>query len=139
MMDTARRQKRDFAAVFFDTAILAQFRFERGKASPEDIFRFATVGAHGGTNYEVPLSWALDVQSESKFRSADILMISDGEYAVSDDFFSRLMRTKKERGLRIMSILIGGIPQELTRWSDRVWAVTAPDDEAAGEMFAELV
>ncbi len=139
LMDTARRQKRDFAAVFFDTQILAEFRFERGKAPPEEIFRFATVGANGGTSYEVPLSWALGVQAESRFRHADIVMISDGECMVPDEFYQRLMDTKKERGLRIMSILIGGIPQELTRWSDRVWAVTAPDDEAAGEMFAELV
>ncbi|MDA8344629.1 MAG: VWA domain-containing protein [Thermaerobacter sp.] len=139
LMDTARRQKRDFAAVFFDTQILAEFRFERGKAPPEEIFRFATIGANGGTSYEVPLSWALDVQAESKLRHADIVMISDGECAVSDEFFNRLMKTKKDRGLRIMSILIGGIPTELSKWSDRVWAVTAPDDEAAGEMFAELV
>ncbi len=139
LMDTARRQKRDFAAVFFDTQILAEFRFERGKAPAEEIFRFATVGANGGTNYEVPLSWALDVQGESKFRHADIVMISDGECMVPDEFYNRLMAAKKERGLRIMSILIGGVPQELTRWSDRVWAVTQPDDEAAGEMFAELV
>lgn len=38
-----------------------------------------------------------------------------------------------------MSILIGGVPQELTYWSDCVWADTAPDDEAAGEMFAEMI
>ncbi len=139
LMDTARRQKRDFAAVFFDTQILAEFRFERGKAPPEAIFRFATVGANGGTSYEVPLSWALEVQAESKFRHADIVMISDGECLVEDEFYQRLMATKKERGLRIMSILIGGVPQEITRWSDRVWAITAPNDEAAGEMFAELV
>ena len=139
LMDSARRQKRDFAAIYFDTQILAEFRFERGKAPPEEIFRFATVGANGGTNYEVPLSWALEVQGESKYRNADIVMISDGECAVDEEFYKRLMTAKKERGLCIMSILIGGMPQELTRWSDRVWAVTAPDDEAAGEMFAELV
>ena len=139
LMDTARRQKRDFAAVFFDTQILAEFRFERGKVPPEEIFRFATVGANGGTDYQVPLSWALDVQGESKFRHADVVMISDGECMVPDEFYNRLMAAKKERGLRIMSILIGGVPQELTRWSDRVWAITQPDDEAAGEMFAELI
>lgn len=139
LMDTARRQKRDFAAVYFDTQILAEFRFERGKAPPDEIFRFATVGANGGTDYEVPLSWALDVQAESPFRNADIVMISDGECAVSDEFYTRLMSAKKERGVRIMSILIGGIPNELLKWSDRVWAVTTPDDDAAGEMFAELV
>ncbi len=47
----ALMKKRDFAAVFFDTQILAEFRFERGKAAPEEIFRFATVGANGGRMY----------------------------------------------------------------------------------------
>lgn len=139
LADTARRQKRGFAAAFFNTEILAEFRFERGKAPPEEILRLATAGASGGTDYEKPLSWALDVQAESRFRHADIVMVSDGECRVSDDFHSRLTAVKKDRSLRIMSILIGGVPEELLRWSDRVWTVTAPDDDAAGELFAELV
>jgi hypothetical protein len=39
----------------------------------------------------------------------------------------------------VFSILIGGTPQTLTTFSDRVWAVGAPDDEAAGDVFAEMI
>jgi uncharacterized protein with von Willebrand factor type A (vWA) domain len=140
LLDTARRQRRDFAACYFDTEILAEFRFERGRAHPEEIIRFATVGANGGTDYEKPLAWALDRQREDpRLRAADVVMISDGECMLSDRFREALLNEKRARGLRILSILIGGTPEELMLWSDRVWAVAQPDDEAAGDLFEELV
>jgi hypothetical protein len=38
----------------------------------------------------------------------------------------------------VFSFLIGGTPETLTTFSDRVWTLAAPDDDAAGAMFAEL-
>lgn len=140
LLDTAKRQKRDFAAATFDTNILAEFRFEGGKADPRKILEFATVGSGGGTDYETPLTWAMGVQQEiAKFKNADVTLISDGECGTSDAFVEGLMNHKKATGMRIFSILIGGTPQEMNRWSDRIWAVTEPDDNAASEMFAEMV
>jgi uncharacterized protein with von Willebrand factor type A (vWA) domain len=141
LLDISRSQKRDFAAAYFrgPGAELETFRFPRtGGYDPRDILRFATVGANGGTSFEEPLGWAFDVQGEGTFKAADIVMVTDGECQVSDEFHERLMAAKKERGARIFSFLLGATPEELTRWSDRVWAVAGPDDAAAGELFADL-
>ncbi len=141
LLDIARSQRRDFAAAYFrgPGAEIETFRFPRtGIYNPRDILRFATVGADGGTSFEEPLAWALDVQTEAAFNAADIVMVTDGECAVSDEFFERLIATKQERGMRIFSYLLAAAPEKLTRWSDRVWAVTQPDDAAAGELFAEI-
>lgn len=141
LLDIARSQKRDFAAAYFQDpkSELQTFRFPRKEpADPREVLRFATVGADGGTDFEKPLGWALDVQEEAAFKAADIVMVTDGFCQVSDEFHARLMAAKESRGVRILSVLIGGTPGELERWSDRVWAVAQPDDQTAGEVFAEL-
>jgi uncharacterized protein with von Willebrand factor type A (vWA) domain len=141
LLDIARSQKRDFAAAYFQDpqSELQTFRFPRKEpADPREILRFATVGADGGTDFEKPLGWALDVQEEAAFKTADIVMVTDGFCAISDEFHARLMAAKKRKSVRILSVLIGGAPDELLRWSDRVWAITEPDDDTAGEVFAEL-
>lgn len=78
LMDTARRQKRDFAAVFFNGEVVSEFRFEKGKAPPAEILRFAQVCAGGGTDFEPPLAWALSQLETARFQNADITVITDG-------------------------------------------------------------
>ncbi len=140
LMDTARRQKRDFGAVFFNGGLTAEFIFPKGKASPQDILRFAQVGAIGGTAFEPPLTWAMTQLETARFKNADITFITDGASRVSDDFYRELLAKKRAWGFRIFSILIGGMGEELIQWSDKIWALAGrPDDNAAGDVFAELV
>lgn len=141
LLDISRSQKRDFAAAYFrgPGSELETFRFlKKEPYDPRDILRFATVGANGGTDFEGPLGWALDVQQEAFFNSADIVLVTDGECAISDEFYARLMAAKEAKAVRILSILLDGTPDELTRWSDRVWGIVGPDDQAATEVFADL-
>jgi len=65
-------------------------------------------------------------------------MVTDGECAISDEFYARLMAAKEAKAVRILSILLDGTPAELSRWSDRVWAIVGPDDQAATEVLGEL-
>ncbi|PSR26831.1 MAG: hypothetical protein C7B46_19750 [Sulfobacillus benefaciens] len=140
LMDTARRQKRDFGAVFFNGDLQAEFIFPKGQASPQDILRFAQVGATGGTKFEPPLRWALAQLESARFKNADITVITDGECRLSDTFLQDFLAAKRTWGFRVFSILIGGAEEGIRPWSDRIWALAgAPDDAAAGEVFAELV
>ncbi|NMP24602.1 vWA domain-containing protein [Sulfobacillus harzensis] len=140
LMDTARRQKRDFGGVFFNGDLVAEFVFPKGKASPQDILKFAQVGASGGTSFEPPLTWAMNQLETQRFKNADITFITDGASRVGDGFYRDLMAKKRAWGFRIFSILIGGVGEELLGWSDRVWGLAgSPDDNAAGDVFAELV
>lgn len=140
LMDTARRQKRDFAAVFFNHGMAAEFVFPKGKASPADILQFAQVGADGGTDFEAPLRWALAQLDTARFKNADITFITDGMNAVDEPFLSEFLAQKRAWGFRVFSMLIGGTGEEVAQWSDKIWALQGqPDDEAAGDVFAELV
>lgn len=139
LADTARRQKRDFAACYFDTRVMETFRFPKGRMMPQNILQFATAGTGGGTSYDAALDWGLEVLEEKTFRTADLVLITDGECDVSEHILRRLQTIRRTQGLRVFSILIGGTPVSLATFSDKVWAVTAPDDEAAGAVFADLV
>ncbi|WP_020375027.1 vWA domain-containing protein [Sulfobacillus thermosulfidooxidans] len=108
LMDTARRQKRDFGAVFFNGDIVAEFVFPKGKAAPHDILRFAQIGAEGGTCFEPPLRWALQQLATARFKNADITVITDGASRLAPDFRTTLITQKRAWGFRIFSILIGG-------------------------------
>jgi len=69
LLDIARSQKRDFAGAYFQGpgSQLQTFRFlHKEPYDPREILRFATVGAGGGTDFEQPLGWALDVQGEAR-------------------------------------------------------------------------
>lgn len=91
------------------------------------------------TSYDAALGWGLGVLEEQTFRTADLVLITDGESDVDRETLARLAHLRRTQGLRVFSILIGGTPQTLTTFSDRVWAVAAPDDNAAGDIFAEMV
>ncbi len=140
LLDTAQRQKRDFAAVFFDTKILTEFLAVKGQMGPADLVRFMSVGTGGGTDFQPPLAWALEQLHTARFKTADITFITDGVCRLPRDFLNTLQEKKRQWGFRIFAILIGGTASEIETWSDRVWALSGrPDDDAAGAMFAELV
>ena len=126
--------------MFFNGDIVTEFQFTKGKAPPAEILRFAQVGASGGTDFEPPLAWALSQLETGRFKNADITFITDGASRLDEEFLDALLAKKRAWGFRLFSILIGGTSEELAVWSDRVWALAGgPDDNAAGEVFAELV
>ena len=81
----------------------------------------------------------MDKLQESTFSKADIVMITDGECAVSDEFLKKMLIAKEQKQCRIYSILIGSNSRELTRWSDAVWSITdLVDETTVQELFQKI-
>lgn len=140
LLDLAHRQRRDFAAAYFrgPGAPVEAFRFPRGDVDPRDLLAFATVGADGGTDFQGPLSWALEVLGESRFRRGDVVLVTDGECALPEAFRARILEEKARRGFRIFTVLMAGRGDEVGIWSDRVWRVSRLDETTAGEIFEQI-
>lgn len=141
LAEIAARQRRLFAYALFagpeDGMITDEF--PRGTAKPEQLVNLAQWFIGGGTDYEQPLRWALMKIRENKFNKADVVMITDGECQVGDEFFDELQRVKRDKNFSIFSVLIGGIPQELKKWSDKVWSVhNLEDQDSVEELFLEI-
>lgn len=70
---------------------------------------FLRQGFGGGTDFESPLQHALEIiERQGSYRKADILMISDGDCALSPGF-TQLLRTRKtELDCSVYSVLCAG-------------------------------
>lgn len=139
LAEIAAREKRAFAYALFGSSCdeLITGEFISGRPTPEQLLALAQGFIGGGTDFEKPLKFAVEKLSESKFKKADIVLITDGECAVSEEFLTSLVQTKQHKEFRIYSVLIGGSPRELNRWSDEVWSVQDLfDDRVAKELFS---
>lgn len=102
----AKKQKRDVAIIRFDDQTLTH-TYKQGQISASELVQFATSFMGGGTNFERPLTEAMQQIQTSRFQKADIVFITDGEADVSEEFLTRYHELKKERGFHTYGILIG--------------------------------
>ena len=146
LLDTALRQKRRAAFIFFNAAIVHRVAFAPGEKDPRKLIDMATVGASGGTAYEPPLTEAVELIETSDFEKADIVMITDGECLLAEDFLKNFLAVKTTKKFRCWSVVIASrMPPQMNLWSDRAWLIhdlTKPDlDEVvnvAGSVFQEV-
>ena len=103
----AKKEKRDLYIFTFTTEVDKEmFYFEKGRTTPEDIMRLASVGTSGGTDFMKPLGHALSVlESDPNFKDADILFITDGECGVTPDWLKKWNEAKKRLQFKTHSIL----------------------------------
>lgn len=74
----------------------------------------------GGTDFETPLNRACEVIAQDKgYEKADILMISDGDCTLSDDYIERLQTRKQMLDCSVYSVLCHG-QRVADRFSDEV-------------------
>jgi uncharacterized protein with von Willebrand factor type A (vWA) domain len=145
LAEVARFQKRGFAWIHFGAAYspLSVEQAPAGKVTPELMFQIAeTFLDASGTNFETPLRKALEIIEEQEFRHADIVFITDGECAVSDEFLESLREAKRKREFQVVGVLIniGGSCSEasLAEFADQLVTVDQLTAGKAGEIFDKL-
>ena len=72
----------------------------------EGLCSFLSMSFHGGTDIHAPLNAATIKLEKKKWSRADIILISDGEFAVSDEILSSLSEAKKKHSLRVHGLLV---------------------------------
>jgi uncharacterized protein with von Willebrand factor type A (vWA) domain len=61
---------------------------------------------HGGTDVSGPISAATRKLDAAKWKRADIIMVSDGEFDVPSETQHTLAEAKKKHGLRVHGLLV---------------------------------
>ena len=69
--------------------------------------RFLGQAFHGGTDICGPLEKAIAKLEDQRWRSADMLIASDGEFGATRETAARLDAVKRKLGLRVQGVLIG--------------------------------
>jgi uncharacterized protein with von Willebrand factor type A (vWA) domain len=116
LLDQARQAKRDFVGVLFSSADQVSVHAFPASlpVSISQVIDFAELFFGGGTDFEAPLSTAVDVL-EAEFNDAgrprgDIVFITDGECSVSEEWMRRWHETKNQLGYRVFGIAVGDSP-----------------------------
>jgi len=125
LLDVAHKQKRDFYGIHFSSNYdaLQEFWFPKGDTSDlNKVLDFAEYFYGGGTDYELPLSRAVEVlemqMNDEDTQKGDIILLTDGECYVSDEWLARFNNSREEIGFRLFSCLIGGHGRLLREISD---------------------
>ena len=64
-------------------------------------------GFDGGTDIQTPLQRAIERVHEARWRSADLLLVSDGEFGCTPATLARLDEARAGLGLRVQGVLVG--------------------------------
>jgi uncharacterized protein with von Willebrand factor type A (vWA) domain len=136
LLNICHKQKRDFYGIIFSSRGQAfEVHFPKGIASIEQVLDFAEFEYMGGTDFEYPIGRAVEVlehqfQDESA-QKGDLVMITDGECAVSEDWMDRYFNAKKELAFRHYGCLIGFNSRVLDTLCDSTYKITdlaAPEE-----------
>ncbi|MBQ0943628.1 VWA domain-containing protein [Ideonella sp. 4Y16] len=64
-------------------------------------------GFDGGTDVQTPIERAIERVHEARWRSADVLVVSDGEFGCVPATLARLDEARARLGLRVQGVLVG--------------------------------
>ena len=146
LLEIARRQRRLFRFICFSSADTPLFTLdlnprERYEVQEDRALDVAEYFPGGGTDFETPLSAALDCLKVARYRRGDVVLITDGECQISPAWRERFQAEKARLGFSVYSVLVDVGPSSagtLAEISDRVMAVSALTDDAARDLFLRL-
>ncbi len=146
LLDIARRQRRPFRSICFSSAdmplqVLDLNRWERYAAELPQVLELAEYFPGGGTDFQKPLSAALDCLKHSKHRRGDIVFITDGECRVTPEWLTEFKRNKDKLGFSLFSVLIDIGPSALgtlQEFSDKIATVSQLTSETGKDVFLKF-
>lgn len=144
LLHLAIQQKRHFACIHFGSTVGRTIKFTPKEDSNERLKKIIEMCEYfegGGTDFQEPIDEAFEVITRSDdYKKADLVMITDGECDVNDDWLEDYLGNKKIMELKTISVNLGGYESEvLNKLSDIVIPVeelTTDDTKVAGEVFS---
>jgi uncharacterized protein with von Willebrand factor type A (vWA) domain len=146
LLDVARRERRRFRAILFSSPETGLYTLDlnRGERWASDLDRaleLADYFAGGGTDFEQPLDAAVDCLGSSRLRRGDVVLITDGECRVGDEWKQRFLAEKKRLDFSLYAILIdvgGSAMETVADLADRVSRVSELTDEGVKDLFVRV-
>ncbi|MCM3638182.1 VWA domain-containing protein [Sporosarcina luteola] len=134
LLSIAKKQKRDFCLVLFSTRTVVKV-YEKGKIKTEDLIELAQTFLSGGTDFNIPLTKAVSIIEDSKFKRSDLIFITDGEDSLKDSFIKSFIRKKENMDFNVLSLVLGNNTETVQHFSDEVILITDLNDEGSFKAF----
>lgn len=151
LLELARRQRRAFQVLCFSAGRGAVTAFDlltggraptrRSPVSQADLVRFASFFPGGGTDYEQPLSRALETIRGSGRRRADVVFVTDGEAQLDPGWLAAFLEEKRRLDFKVFTVLIdlqGEQTAAVRQFSDRITSVSKLTVDEGRDLFLAL-
>jgi uncharacterized protein with von Willebrand factor type A (vWA) domain len=79
----------------------------RGREGLDALLTLMGQAFDGGTDVQTPIERAIELVHQARWRSADILLVSDGEFGCVPQTLQRLDDARATLGLRVQGVLVG--------------------------------
>jgi uncharacterized protein with von Willebrand factor type A (vWA) domain len=86
---------------------LIEAELGRGAAGLQVLMDLMGQAFDGGTDLQTPIERAIEQVHEARWRSADLLIVSDGEFGCQAQTLARLDEARERFGLRVQGVLVG--------------------------------
>ena len=135
VQDICAHEGRKYALIHFSGADeLRTDRFLPGQYTSDDLLSAAEHFFGGGTEFEPPIREALRLIREEAFENADILFITDGECAISDELAEQLQDAIQDAGCSVIGLLMDadspGRTFSLERFCEKIIRLSEMNREA---------
>ena len=106
-LEIAADGKRKFALIHFSkTRRYKVDIFRPGEYRVEDKMRSAEIFLGGGTDFQTPMTKAVQLIKEGGFENADIVFITDGECALPEDYLTELQQEQALHRFTVTGVLL---------------------------------
>ena len=132
LRELAAHQRRDLRIIGFDTTVCGVWDAPKGVMEPAQLLSFICreAPANAGTKYEPWMQAATKSVQESRWKKADVLLLSDGEAWVAPAQIAAWNALRIENDMRVIAIFLGHTPRGIvSEICDAVVPVTALKDE----------
>ncbi|MCM3743232.1 hypothetical protein M3193_03675 [Sporosarcina luteola] len=99
------------------------------------MIEFAQTFLSGGTDFNLPLTKAVSIIEDSKFKRSDLIFITDGEDSLKESFIKSFIRKKENMDFNVLSLVLGTDAETVQHFSDEVILITALNDEGSFKAF----
>jgi uncharacterized protein with von Willebrand factor type A (vWA) domain len=146
LLDIAQRQRRLFRSICFAAAdmplqVLDLNGRQRYVAEMQKVFQLAEYFPGGGTDFQKPLSAAVECLQKARYKRGDVVFITDGECRVDATWLSAFKRAKGRLGFSLFSVLIdvgSSSLGALKEFSDKITTISQLTSEAGRDIFLKL-
>jgi uncharacterized protein with von Willebrand factor type A (vWA) domain len=146
LLEIAQRQRRLFRSICFASAdtplqVLDLNRRQRYIAEPSKIFALAEYFPGGGTDFQKPLSAAIECLRKARYKRGDVVFITDGECRVDGEWLKAFKEAKERLGFSLFSVLIdvgSSSLGALKDFSDKITTITQLTSEAGKDIFLKV-
>lgn len=168
LLEVAKRQNRRAEAIVFAgrEAPLSHFALlpargrnggGRRQASLTELLDFAGCFPGGGTDFEKPISAAVDLLRDVRLKGGDLVFVTDGEAPIRKEFVEEIQRLQRQLDFAIYAVLIDDPSvaarrpapgatrpeiergaRELRKLTDRITTVSRLTSGAVRELFEKL-